>query len=526
MRRINGLPAPGQLIRVRHIADGREVVGRVRADESGEPITRPQTSGDVIARFEVEGTDRRTWILWVDDPARVEYVEEEEAPAAPALPVEEAPAAPQDPARDLNTVARAALRLARQSTTGLTRPEAPNAAPTDAPPVATVQPLSDTAIRDRIGALRAIGASAEAITYRLEQLRSTDPTVRYGPSWDDLQATAPEPEPEQMPEPEPASEPEPQGNDLRPQTLDEYDVGQDHLIRNLQVAVAATLRQDRPLPHVLLDGPPGLGKTTLAYVLANELGTDMHPTSGPAIDDPQALLGLLDNLQRGDVLFIDEAHRLPHYVAEYLYQALEDFRIDWIEGTGADATTQVREVAPFTMIAATTNSGAMPRPLRDRCGLHFHLTFYTPAQLARIADRSARILGLRLAPEAALLLADRARGTARIVNRLLQRAADWALVMEDGLLTVALAEEALLSLGIDHLGLTPLDRRYLRVLLNFYGGGPAGVNALAAALGDEKDNIQEVIEPYLLMKGLIARTSRGRIMTDRGKDHILEVTFE
>lgn len=534
------LPKPGERVLVRS-ADGREVVGHLRADEHGAPILQPQSSGDVIARFECED-GRRTFVLYAANDPRVQYfaLAEAEAQASGEEAPPTQPPLPASPDRDLDAVAVAALAAARA------RAEAKQAAQRASEP----EKRAEEAPSDRIAEIVKRAQETAVKCYGENWLDTYEPPSYIwweengmGHIWEAMEAKKEakreaerEAERKQAegvsaPPAEPASEQPPaeRPRDFRPKTLAEYDVGQSRLIRNLRVEIAATLNSGGVLAHVLLGGPPGLGKTTLAYVIANELGVAVHPTSGPALVDPTALLGLLSALRRGDILFIDEVHRMPTHVAEYMYQALEDFRIDAVSGTGKDARTSVQTLQRFCCIAATTNPGAMPQPLRDRFGLQLYLTFYKPEQLMRIATRTAEILGCRLNLDAAHELAVRSRGTARIVNRLVERCASWAQVMGDGIVTKALADEALASMGIDEAGLSPLDRRYMRCLLDFYGGGPAGLNAIAASLGDEEGNVQEVIEPYLLMQGFVTRTARGRLLTDRGRQHIrrmAEVGFD
>lgn len=306
---------------------------------------------------------------------------------------------------------------------------------------------------------------------------------------------------------------------LRPRTLDEY-IGQREQKENLKVYVAAAKARGEPLDHVLLHGPPGLGKTTLAYILAHELGVDIVTTSGPAITHKGALAGLLTRLNPRDVLFIDEIHRLQPVVEENLYPALEDFKIDLVTGDGPHAQTIPLRLHPFTLVAATTRTALLTGPLKSRFGIEIHLDFYSPEDLAAIVRRSARLLGVPIDDEAAMEIAARARGTPRIANRLLRRARDFAQVAGRPGIDLDIARVALDRLGVDAVGLDEMDRRLLRVMIEHYDGGPVGLETLAAALAEPRDTIEDVYEPFLIRQGFLARTSRGRMATRRAYEHL------
>lgn len=306
---------------------------------------------------------------------------------------------------------------------------------------------------------------------------------------------------------------------LRPKRFDEY-VGQKALKENLRVFVEAANRRDSPLDHVLFCGPPGLGKTTLACILAAELGSNLVLASGPAIEHKGQLAALLTRLQKRDVLFIDEIHRLTPVVEENLYSAIEDFRIDIVQGDGPYATSLQLPLQPFTLAGATTRTGLLTSPLLSRFGYIARIDYYPPEELAEIVLRSARLLEVRIEPAAAVEIAKRARGTPRIVNRLVRRARDFADVLGDGVVTKKLAELALERLEVDSEGLDAMDRRLLRVIIEHYGGGPVGIETLAASLSEPRDTLEDVYEPYLLQQGFLARTPRGRVATDRAFDHL------
>lgn len=306
---------------------------------------------------------------------------------------------------------------------------------------------------------------------------------------------------------------------LRPRTLDQY-IGQDKAKENLSIYIEAAKIRNEPLDHVLIYGPPGLGKTTLAGIIANEMGVNLRVTSGPAIERQGDLASLMTNLSPGDVLFIDEIHRLPRQVEEVLYPAMEDYAIDIMVGTG-QATRSIRlDIPRFTLVGATTRSGQLAAPLRDRFGVQLRLELYMPEQLADIVIRSAGVLGVPIDRDGALEIASRSRGTPRIANRLLKRTRDVAQVMHSGVVDERIARDALDRLEIDELGLDDFDRRMLTTIINFYGGGPVGVETLAAALGEESVTIEDVYEPYLMQIGFLTRTPRGRCVTSLAYDHL------
>jgi Holliday junction DNA helicase RuvB len=306
---------------------------------------------------------------------------------------------------------------------------------------------------------------------------------------------------------------------LRPKQFGEF-VGQRAVVENLQVAIQAAARRAEPLEHVLLAGPPGLGKTSIAHIIAHELGAKITATSGPAIERAGDLIGILTNLGEGDVLFIDEIHRLSKVVEEFLYPAMECFEIDFVIDKGPYAKTIKFRLKRFTLVGATTRSGLLSNPLRSRFGMVYHLEFYTPEELGDVLARSANILGVALAPEAARAIAVRARGTPRVANRLLRRVRDYAQVKSGGVLSPAVAEAALAAQGVDAIGLDAIDRKVLKTVIEFFGGGPVGIDALAAALNEEPDTIVDVVEPYLLSAGLLKRTARGRKATRLAYQHV------
>lgn len=306
---------------------------------------------------------------------------------------------------------------------------------------------------------------------------------------------------------------------LRPKTLSEY-IGQDKAKENLSIYMEAAKMRGEPLDHCLIYGPPGLGKTTLAGIIANEMGVNLKITSGPAIERQGDLAAVITNLQPGDVLFIDEIHRLSNTVAEVLYSAMEDYAIDIMVGTGTSMRSIRIDIPKFTLVGATTRSGQLTAPLRARFGVQLRLELYTPEQLGDIVLRSAGVLGVPIDNDGALEIASRSRGTPRIANRLLKRTRDFAQVMHDGIIDEEIARLSLNRLEIDELGLDDFDRRILSTIINFYNGGPVGIETLAAALGEESVTIEDVYEPYLMQIGFLTRTPRGRCVTALAYQHL------
>jgi Holliday junction DNA helicase RuvB len=305
---------------------------------------------------------------------------------------------------------------------------------------------------------------------------------------------------------------------LRPRRLDDY-IGQDRIRENLHVAIAAAKQRGEPLDHVLLHGPPGLGKTTLAYIIGNEMGVPVRATSGPAIEKPGDLVGIVTNLAEKEVLFIDEIHRMSPAVEEILYPALEDYEVDIVIGQGPSARTVKMRLERFTLIGATTRTGLLTSPLRSRFGIVHRLEFYTPADLEEIVRRSAKIMNVPIDAAAAAEIAGRARGTPRIVNRLLRRVRDYAQVRADGAISLEVARAGLRLLEVDEHGFDEIDRKLLRTIIDKFSGGPVGLNTIAAAISEEKDAIEDIYEPFLIQAGFLDRTPRGRVATLRAYDY-------
>jgi Holliday junction DNA helicase RuvB len=305
---------------------------------------------------------------------------------------------------------------------------------------------------------------------------------------------------------------------LRPRTLNEY-IGQDRLRDNLGVSIAAARGRREALDHVLLYGPPGLGKTTLAYVIGNEMGVEVHATAGPIIERPGDLAGMLTELQHGEVLFIDEIHRLSPAIEEILYPAMEDYELDIMVGQGPGAHSVKLDLQKFTLIGATTRAGLLTSPLRARFGIVHRLDFYTAADIDEIVRRSARVLGTAIDTDAAAEISRRSRGTPRIANRLLRRVRDYAQVRADGRITAGVARDALALLEVDDHGFDEVDRKLLRTIIDKFSGGPVGVNSIAAAINEERDAIEDIYEPFLIQAGFLDRTPRGRVATSRAYEY-------
>ena len=303
-------------------------------------------------------------------------------------------------------------------------------------------------------------------------------------------------------------------NTIRPETIEEY-IGQSDVKENIKVFVSAAKMRNEALDHVLLYGPPGLGKTTLAFIIAHELGTNIKTASGPSIEKTGDLAAVLSTLEPGDVLFIDEIHRMPRYIEEILYPAMEDFSLDIIVGSEGNSRNIKIDLPPFTLVGATTRAGDLSSPLRDRFGIINKLQFYTIEELTSIVKRTARVLDIEIDEKAAVELAKRSRGTPRIANRLFKRIRDFAMVEGEGVITLDITNKALERLKVDKMGLDSTDRDLLEAIINKFNGGPVGVEALSSSIGEEVTTIEDVYEPYLLQKGLLKRTSRGRVVTDK-----------
>ena len=324
---------------------------------------------------------------------------------------------------------------------------------------------------------------------------------------------------ERVVDPQKEEEDLPLEGSLRPRSLAEY-IGQEKVKENLQVFIAAAKGRSQPLDHVLFHGFPGLGKTSLAAVISNELAVSLRSTSGPVIERQGDLAAILTNLERGDVLFIDEIHRLNHVVEEILYPAMEDFKLDIIIGQGPSARTIKLDLPPFTLIGATTRAGLLSPPLRDRFGVSLRLEFYSPSELKSIILRSAKILGIPVEQEGAFEIARRSRGTPRIANRLLKRVRDYAEVRADGVITIAVADAALKMLDVDHKGFDAMDRKILGTIIEKFDGGPVGIETLSASVSEEKDTLEDVYEPYLIQEGFLSKTPRGRLATRLAYEHL------
>ncbi|MEM9720341.1 MAG: Holliday junction branch migration DNA helicase RuvB [Bacteroidota bacterium] len=317
---------------------------------------------------------------------------------------------------------------------------------------------------------------------------------------------------------DPNTSPGDEDKQLRPQLLEDF-TGQKKITDNLKIFIEAAKMRGEALDHVLLHGPPGLGKTTLSFIIAHELGSDITTTSGPVLEKPGDLAGLLTNLERGDVLFIDEIHRLSSVIEEYLYSAMEDFKIDIMVETGPNARSIEIALNPFTLVGATTRAGLLTSPMLARFGINARLEYYDAETLKKIVQRSSGVLQVPIEAEAALEIARRSRGTPRIANRLLRRSRDFAQVKGDGIITLAIAKTTLSALEVDESGLDDMDNKILLTIIDKFKGGPVGLNSIAASVGEEPDTLEEVYEPYLVMEGFIKRTARGRMATERAYEH-------
>ena len=306
---------------------------------------------------------------------------------------------------------------------------------------------------------------------------------------------------------------------IRPQSLDEY-VGQREVKENIRIFIEAAKMRDEPLDHVLLYGPPGLGKTTLAHIIANELGTSLKTSSGPAIEKSADLAAVLSNLEPGDVLFIDEIHRMPKFIEEILYPAMEDFELDIVVGTDSSSRSIKIDLPPFTLVGATTRAGDISSPLRDRFGIIAKLNYYSEEELFGIIKRTSKVLGMPITDDAAHILAKRSRRTPRIANRLFKRVRDFALVIGNGEIDATITEEAMTRLKVDEYGLDQIDKEYLTALIMKFNGGPVGVETMASAIGEEVSTLEDVVEPYLMQEGFLKRTPRGRVATEKAYEHL------
>ena len=306
---------------------------------------------------------------------------------------------------------------------------------------------------------------------------------------------------------------------IRPESISEY-VGQSEVKENIEIYIKAALMRDEPLDHVLLYGPPGLGKTTLAHIIANELGSNLKIATGPAIEKTGDLAAILSSLEPGDVLFIDEIHRIPRFIEETLYSAMEDFTLSIVVGSDSSSRNIKIDLPPFTLVGATTRTGDLTSPLRDRFGIISKLNYYTIEELTNIIKRTSRVLECPIEEDAALELAKRSRGTPRIANRLFKRVRDYALVMGNGIINKEIADLALNKLKVDELGLDETDYNLLKAIIEKFNGGPVGIDAIASSIGEEQTTIEDVYEPYLLQNGFLKRTSRGRVVTEKAYDHL------